>query len=226
MSSSIVPPDAPYRSTAAELQERDAAERRGRPFLLLRDGGDRQVIVELGDAPEKVTVGRAAGSAVALTWDGEVSRVHASLERLGDEWTFVDDGRSRNGSFIGGERVRGRRRLRDGDLLLLGGTAIVFRSPGGRESLRTATSEQPAVPRISAAQRRVLVALCRPCGAGDGVPASNPQIAAELTLGIETVKTHVRALAEAFGLQGLPQHQKRATLAARALELGVVGGED
>jgi DNA-binding NarL/FixJ family response regulator len=54
------------------------------------------------------------------------------------------------------------------------------------------------------------------------VPASNRQIAEELFLGIETVKTHVRALAEAFGLEALPQHQKRATLAARALDLGVV----
>jgi pSer/pThr/pTyr-binding forkhead associated (FHA) protein len=148
--------------------------------------------------------------------------VHASLERLGDEWTLVDDGRSRNGSYIGGERVHGRRRLRDGDLIVLGQTPIVFRRPGGRsESQRTATTERPLTPRISAAQRRVLAALCRPCRDG-GVPASNRQIAEELVLGIETVKTHMRALAEAFGLEALPQHQKRATLAARAIELGVV----
>ncbi|HEY6759096.1 MAG TPA: FHA domain-containing protein [Baekduia sp.] len=219
------PPDAPHRSTAAELAERVAAERGGRPFLVLRDGDGAQLIVDLGAAPEQLTLGRATASAVALSWDGEVSRVHASLERLGDEWTLVDDGLSRNGSFVEGERVRGRRRLRDGDLIVLGATAIVFRSPRGRESLRTATSEQPLLPRVSAAQRRVLVALCRPAAAG-GVPASNPQIAAELTLGIETVKTHVRALAWAFGLSDLPQHQKRATLAARALELGMVTRDD
>jgi hypothetical protein len=119
--------------------------------------------------------------------------------------------------------IHGRRRLRDGDLVVLGCTAIVFRDPGrGGESLRTATSEQPPVPRVSAAQRRVLVALCRPCAAGGAVPASNRQIADELVLGVETVKTHMRALAEAFGLRDLPQHQKRATLAAQALELGVV----
>jgi pSer/pThr/pTyr-binding forkhead associated (FHA) protein len=223
----VEPPDAPHRATPAELQERLAAERRGRPFLLLRDGEGAQCIVDLGDAPEHVTLGRAAGSAVALTWDAEVSRVHASLERLGDEWTLVDDGRSHNGSFIGGERVHGRRRLRDGDLIVLGRTALVFRSPTGRESLRTLTSDQPARPRVSEAQRRVLVALCRPYAAGTpAVPASNRQIAAELVLGVETVKTHMRALAEAFGLEDLPQHLKRATLAARALELGVVTPED
>jgi hypothetical protein len=220
------PPDAPHRSTAAELAERVAAERGGRPFLLLRDGGGTQVIVDLGTAPEKVTLGRAAACAVPLAWDGEVSRMHAALERLGDEWTLVDDGRSRNGSFVDGERVRGRRRLRDGELIVVGRTAIVFRSPGGRsESLRTRTSEPPPpAPRVSVAQRRVLVVLCRPClQHGHGVPpASNRQIADELVLGIETVKTHMRALAEAFGLGHLPQHQKRATLAARAVDLGVV----
>ena len=50
------------------------------------------------------------------------------------------------------------------------------------------------------------------------VPASNRQIADELVIGVETVKTHMRALFEAFDLGALPQHQKRAALAQRALE--------
>jgi hypothetical protein len=216
-------PHALHRATPAELQERIEAERRQRPFLLLRDGDGRQRIVDLGAAPERLTVGRSASSDVALPWDGEVSRVHATLERLGDEWTLVDDGRSRNGSFVDGERLQGRRRLRDGDLIVVGRTTIVFRAPAGRESLRTATSQAPAVPKVSEAQRRVLVALCRPYAEGTfAVPASNRQIADELVLGVETVKTHMSALFEAFGLGSLPQHQKRATLAQRALETGLV----
>jgi pSer/pThr/pTyr-binding forkhead associated (FHA) protein len=215
-------PHALHRATPAELRERIAAERRGRPFLLLRDGEGAQRIVDLGDAPERLTVGRSAASDVAVPWDGEVSRVHASLERLGDEWTLVDDGSSRNGSFVDGLRLQGRRRLRDGDVIVVGRTALVFRSPSGGESLRTATSDQPTVPRVSAAQRRVLVALCRPLAVGQAVPATNKQIAAELIIGVETVKSHMSALVEAFGLAGLPQHHKRATLARRALDLGVV----
>ena len=153
----------------------------------------------------------------------EVSRVHATLERLGDEWTLVDDGRSRNGSYIDGERVRGRMRLSDGDEIALGRTTIVFRSPTGRESLRTATSQRSAIPRVSEAQLRVLTALCRPYAeASYAVPASNRQIADELVIGVETVKTHMRALFDAFELGALPQHQKRAALAQRALETGVV----
>jgi pSer/pThr/pTyr-binding forkhead associated (FHA) protein len=218
-------PDAPHRATPAELRERLAAERRGRPFVLLRDGEGAQRIVDLGEAPERVTIGRGVRSALAVTWDAEVSRVHASLERVGEEWTLVDDGRSRNGSFVGGERVHGRRRLRDGDVIVLGRTALVFRSPARQESLRTLTSERPARPAITDAQRRVLVALCRPYAA-TSVPATNRQIAGELVLGVETVKTHMRALVEAFGLEELPQHQKRAMLAARALDLGVVTPAD
>ena len=54
------------------------------------------------------------------------------------------------------------------------------------------------------------------------MPASNRQIADELIIGLETVKTHMRALFDAFELGELPQHQKRAALAQRALELGLV----
>jgi pSer/pThr/pTyr-binding forkhead associated (FHA) protein len=220
-------PHALHRATPAELKERIEAERRGRPFLLYRDGEDTQRIVDLGDAPERLAIGRSAASGVALPWDPEVSRVHATLERVGDEWTLVDDGRSHNGSYIDGERVHGRTRLRDGDAIGLGRTVVVFRSPTGRESLRTATSQQRAAPVITDAQRRVLLALCRPYAAGSyAVPLTNRQIADELVIGVETVKTHMRALFEAFDLGDLPQHQKRTALAQRALETGLVSLRD
>ena len=216
-------PHALHRSTPAELEARNEAQRRGAPFLLYRDGDAAQVIRGLGDAPDRLTIGRSTNNDVALPWDREVSRVHASLERLGDEWTFVDDGRSHNGSFIDGARVQGRQRLRDGDEIKLGQTHIVFRRPTGRESLRTATSQQRTTPKISEAQLRVLTALCRPYVDNTyAVPATNKQIADELIIGVETVKTHMRALFDAFELGELPQHQKRAALAQRALETALV----
>ncbi len=51
-----------------------------------------------------------------------VSGVHGAFEVAGGEWTIVDDGLSRNGSYLNGERVFGHRRLRDGDLIRLGAT--------------------------------------------------------------------------------------------------------
>ena len=59
-------------------------------------------------------------------WDTEVSRLHAVLARVGDEWTIADEGLSRNGSFVNGQRLRGRRRLRDGDAITIGRTLLVF----------------------------------------------------------------------------------------------------
>ena len=220
-------PDALHRASPAELKARIEAERRERPFLLYRDGDDAQRILDLGDAPEQLTIGRSTTSGVPLAWDREVSRLHASLERVGDEWTLVDDGLSHNGSYVDGVRVHGRCRLRDGDRIAVGRTVLVFRRPTGRESLRTATSAQRARPAITAAQRRVLVALCRPYATSSfAVPPSNRQIADELVIGIETVKTHMRALFDAFALGDLPQHQKRAALAQRALESGLVSAQD
>jgi pSer/pThr/pTyr-binding forkhead associated (FHA) protein len=220
-------PHALHRATPAELKERIAAERRERPFLLYRDGDGAQRILDLGDRTERLTIGRSDTNGLALAWDSEVSRMHASIEPLGDEWTLVDDGRSRNGSFVDGERVSGRVRLRDGDAIGLGRTIVVFRSPTGRESLRTATSQQRAAPSITDAQRRVLVALCRPyADSSFAIPASNRQIADELVLGVETIKTHMRALFDAFHLGDLPQHHKRAALAQRALDSGLVSARE
>ncbi len=219
-------PHGLHRATPVELKARIEAERRERPFLLYRDEGGEQQILDLGSV-ERLTIGRSATNGLPLPWDTEVSRVHASIERLGDEWTLVDDGRSRNGSYVDGERVSGRVRLRDGDSIGLGRTILVFRSPTGRESLRTATSQRHAIPSITDAQRRVLVALCRPyAGSSFAIPASNKQIADELVLGVETIKTHMRALFDAFDLGDLPQHHKRAALAQRALDSGLVASRD
>jgi predicted component of type VI protein secretion system len=212
-----------HAATPVELQARLHAERRGTLFLLLRDPGDGQQLVELAGAGPRVTVGRNAANHVALPWDPEVSRVHAALECAGDEWTVVDEG-SRNGSYVNGERLQGRRRLRDGDVLTVGRTPVVYVAPGDREADATAAASGTAAVAVTPAQRRVLVALCRPVLSpdGTGVPASNRQIADELVLGADTVKAHLRTLFEAFGIEDVAQNAKRAVLARTAVERGLV----
>jgi pSer/pThr/pTyr-binding forkhead associated (FHA) protein len=230
-----VPADRPYAQTmhslprtlravsAGELQERLDAARRDGPFVLYRDGDERQHIVVL-DGAARLTIGRQSTSDVPLPWDSAVSRVHSTLERVGEEWTLLDDGSSRNGSFVNGERVRGRRRLKDGDLIRVGVTTMAYVVPREREpSSSTIAATSTGAPVLTAAQRRVLVGLCRPLVEERfGAPSSNQQIAAELVLGVETVKTHLHALFEAFGVQELPQNQKRAELARLALQRGAV----
>src|SRR4051812_2864524 len=120
-------PLALHHATPRELQERLAVERRGVAFLLYRDGEGAQHIVELGDERPRVTLGRTPERDVALAWDAKVSRLHAEVERVDDQWVVGDAGLSRNGTFVGGERVSGRRRLQDGDVIRVGDSSIVFR---------------------------------------------------------------------------------------------------
>jgi len=221
-------PLAAHTATPAELRERIEAERAGLPFLVLRDGDGDQRLHVLEAARMRVTLGRSAGNDVALQWDTEVSRLHAELERLGDEWTLSDDGLSRNGSFVNGRRISGRQRLRDGDVLRLGRTQIAYRVPESPDSQPTvAAGSRAAPPALSATQRAVLTALCRPYKSSElATPATNQQIAAELYLSVDAVKAHLRTLFGLFGLQHLPQNQKRSYLAMRALQDGVVSRRD
>jgi hypothetical protein len=205
-----------------ELAQRLDAERRGIPLLVHLDGDGRQHLVELGDAAS-LTIGRSPSNDVPLAWDSEVSRLHAVLAHEGGEWTIADDGLSRNGSFVNGRRLRGRHRLRDGDAIKIGCTLLVFLSGDAGTLATTAATRQLEPPPLSAAQRRVLVSLCGPLdGAPFAGPRSNKEIADDLYLSVETVKTHLRALFELFGIGDLPQNRKRAELVRRAYETGVL----
>jgi predicted component of type VI protein secretion system len=172
-----------------------------------------------------VTIGRAATADVRLTGDPLVSRVHAVLERIGGQWTIVDDGLSRNGTFLNGRRLSHRVRLRDRDKIRVGETVLTFCAPPQTTTQQTlAAGGLPAVTRLTDRQLSVLVALCRPYGEASAHPtaASNQQIAQELFLSLPAVKTHLRVLFHKFGIDSLPQNQKRARLVELALQLGLV----
>jgi DNA-binding CsgD family transcriptional regulator len=217
----------PHTSTPPELEERLDADRRGSPYLLYRDGEGRQHIVALADRADRLTLGRDPLSDLPLPWDAEVSRAHAQLERVGGEWAVIDDGLSRNGTFVNGERLRGRRRLAHDDVLRCGDTMLVFRSPLATSSATVAAGTAPAAD-VSRAQRRVLIALCRPFADGGAfaTPASNQEIATELVLSTEAVKTHIRALFQRLGVEDLPQHHKRVRLVELAFQQGLVTPRD
>lgn len=215
----------PRQTSATELKAQIEAERGGRPFLVLRDGAGEQQIVVIEDGTAELWVGRGEAAGLRIEWDEEVSALHAQIEVVAGECTLLDDGLSRNGSFVGSERVHGRKHLRDGDTLRFGRTTVLFRRPG--ESAPEATvvaTEVPAAATISPGQRRVLLALCRPFkdGAAFATPPTNQAIAAELHLSVDAVKTHMRALFEKLELEDLPQNRKRVALVERAMQSGVV----
>lgn len=220
-------PLAAHAASPAELQERLSAERAGAPFLVLRDGAGRQQLLRLeGD---RLSVGRAESNGVPLPWDTEVSRLHAELERIAGEWTLVDDGLSRNGTYVNGTRVSGRARLRDGDVIRIGQTTLAYRRPDAEETVeRTVVAGEPvALGDLPPNQRAVLIALARPYkGAEFATPATNQEIADELHLSVDAVKAHLRSLFQKFGIEALPQNQKRSRLVAEALQRGLVTQRD
>jgi DNA-binding CsgD family transcriptional regulator len=224
-----VSPVDPHGASPAELKERIAADRRGNPYLLLRDAGGGQHIVTLSGEGGPLTVGRAPGCELSIAWDDKVSGIHAQLERLGGtDWTISDDGLSRNGSFVNGARLRHRQRLADGDLLRFGDTQVLYREPIREITATIPDVEDSGEVHLSPAQRRVLVALCRPFKDDEefATPASNQQIADELVLSVEAVKTHIRALFDRFGVGDLPRQAKRAELVKRAFQSGAISQRD
>jgi hypothetical protein len=219
-------PLQPHAVTAAELAERNAAVRSGTPFLLYLDHEGRQVIHDLA-ASETVLVGRQPGSDVCLDWDPSVSRAHARLERVGPDWTVVDDGLSRHGTYLRGERVDGRRRLSDRDLIGIGGCVLAFCDPAAAQwpSTSPLIAGRPPV-QITPAQRRVLVELCRPLIDGSASAASNRRIAEALVVSVDAVKHRLSELFDRFKLDHLPQNEKRAALANVAVREAIVTHRD
>lgn len=211
------------QQTPTELKEVIAAERTGYPFLVWRTEEGEQRLLLLNQANWRVTIGRDAAAEVSLPWDAEVSRTHALLEQVGRGWMLVDDGLSRNGSFVNGQRVVGRRRLADKDHLVFGGTSVTYRETSGGTTQTASAIDTPAAILLSPMQRKVLIALVRPVHeSASATPATNRQIAEEVFLTVDAVKAHLRVLFERYGLSELPQNEKRARLVATVLDAGVL----
>lgn len=204
-------------ATPSELKARLEAERGSDALLVYRNADGEQIIAPL--VGRQLTVGRRDDNDIALAWDKQVSRLHAQIERIKGDWCLVDDGLSRNGSFLNSERIVGKRRLADGDRLCFGATAMVYRAPATDriESTIGVSTTAPSVV-LSETRRRILLALARPVArSAFATPATNQEIADEVCLSVDAVKAHLRGLFEQFGLSDLPQNQKRATLAATVL---------
>jgi hypothetical protein len=221
------PPRSRVQQTPAELKEVIAAERTGHPFLVWRTDDGEQRLLLLDQRRWRVTIGRDPAADVPLPWDAEVSRTHALLEQVGRGWTVVDDGLSRNGSFVNGARVIGRRRLTDKDRLVLGATTVTYRETSGGTTQTASAIDAPSAIPLSPMQRKVLIALCRPVHASaSAIPATNRQIAEDVYLTVDAVKAHLRVLFDRYGLSQLPQNEKRARLVASVLEAGVLAPRD
>jgi pSer/pThr/pTyr-binding forkhead associated (FHA) protein len=148
-------------------------------------------LVPLGG--DRITVGRAAGNDIVLGDDGQVSRVHAVLERLGGGWS-IRDVSSRNGTFVNGNRVSGEARVGPGDELRIGRTRIVLRgSPSAGKPPATEATVLP--PQLTPRERDVFALVV----AG----RMNKEIAAQLGTAEQTVKQHRGRVMEKLGLHSV-----------------------
>lgn len=221
---------APIHRRGSDVKLIMEAVERGLPFLQYRDSEDELAILQIPDGG--VSIGRSSDNQLALDWDREVSRVHAEIDRRGSQWVISDEGLARNGTFVDGEKVVGRRKLVDQALIRCGKTILLFRDPGGDTASDTTHvgSMASAVPELTNTQMGVLVALSRPVLASDrdgSTPATNQEIADELFLSLDGVKGHLRVLFQKFGIADLPQNRKRSALVERAMISGLVrGGSD
>ena len=214
-----------HSRSPAELKALIEAQRAGSAFLEYRNGDDELQILALGPERDRLSIGRLAACEVAVTWDTEVSRAHALLEQVGGAWTVEDRGSS-NGTLVNAVRINGPHVLRDADVVRVGRTQLIFHAAEDDDLRRTTPAIDRVVPNPTDSQRKVLVELCRPALERGAGAASNREIAEALFVSVETVKTHMRALFDAFEVGDVPQYHKRTELVRRALETGLVTHHD
>jgi hypothetical protein len=97
-------------------------------WLVVMNGGDTGKDHRITSWP--VTIGRDAKCDIVVT-DDSVSRIHARVRRENGTAIF-EDGGSANGSMRNGKRVQATE-LRDGDLLKLGETWLLYKEAVPRE---------------------------------------------------------------------------------------------
>jgi DNA-binding CsgD family transcriptional regulator len=220
--------DYPLRPLSpAELGKLLEAEQNAAAFIALRGPDGSLRIVPLPESSERVTLGRDLTADIVVEGDGQLSRIHTELHSVGSEWLMADDGLSRNGTFVNGERIQNRTRLRDGDTIRVGSTVLVFGDARSAMEQTRTTHDVDRPLTVSPAQRKILAALCAPLRSADSradhlaLPATNDEIASSLCLSVDAVKAHLRVLYARFGLADLPPHRKRVHLAQSALRQGL-----
>jgi len=97
--------------------------RSGQPVQLTAVSGAHRGREWRIDVGSEALIGRSASCAVVIDDDSEISSKNSVLSSEGG-LLFVDDLGSTNGTAINGSPIKGRRRVSDGDLILVGRTEL------------------------------------------------------------------------------------------------------
>jgi predicted component of type VI protein secretion system len=170
---------------------------------------------------ERTVVGRDPDAGIHIE-DESVSWNHLEIESRGGV-LMATDLDSRNGTSINGEPLDRPRRLRDGDVLLVGGHRLeVSDSLPGRAGATVAASE-PAVA-LTEEERATAAALVAPYrseGAFAGRPATRAGIAEALHVSERTAQRRLDALGVKLDVPGETGRERPRLIAARVIELGL-----
>lgn len=90
---------------------------------------------------EKITIGRSRSCTIPLA-DRYLSRTHAEITRVGDDW-FVTDSGSVNGTYLNGQRLAEATALRPGDVITIGDNEIIVMSDEGPAESAVMVSKDP-----------------------------------------------------------------------------------
>lgn len=159
----------------------------------------------------RVTIGRADDNDLILAQDATVSRHHAVLEFVNDQWRIRDLGSS-NGTFVNGNKVSGTATVNDGDRLIVGSSALSLVDDLDTDSAgggKTVLVPELGIDQLGLSKREVEVLRLVATGATDN------EIAEQLFISVKTVHSHLDRIRDKSGLR------KRVDLTRLAFEIGL-----
>lgn len=180
-------------------------------------GKPRSLAVEA----ERTVIGRSPEADLTID-DEAVSWNHLEIERRADV-LLANDLDSRNGTMLNGEPLDRPRRLRDGDVLLVGGRRLEVSAGGPAAVQRTVASTEPSVA-LNEEERATAAALVAPYrseGAFAGRPATRAELADALHVSERTAQRRLDALAAKLEVPGDAGRERPRLIAARVIELGL-----
>jgi len=188
-----------------------------RIWMTGEDGKPRSVGLE----SERTTIGRDPEADICID-DEAVSWNHLEIESRGGV-LMATDLDSSNGTTLNGEPLDRPRRVRDGDVLVVGGRRLEVSDPiPGRGGGTVAVTEPAqALNEEERATAAALVAPYRSEGAFAGRPATRAELAEALHVSERTAQRRLDALAAKLDIPGEAGRERPRLIAARVIELGL-----
>lgn len=109
-------------------------------------------LVKIVDFKQDLTLGRSLEAEISFPEEAGLSRSHVAFERGDGDTAVVRDLSSLNGTWVNGERISGRRELRNGDSVKVAGLTIAYEQVE-KSAAPTVTFDAPAESTFSGSEQ-------------------------------------------------------------------------